>query len=125
MLDVGRNLRAHRERLGLSLSDAAQRTGVPRLRLDLIERGSPPPPRILEQMIIGLAIEPDLGEALELASQNWRRPQPDDWGGGTCTVITVHYRTGEERRKEWYYFVLDRRVGPCFLEPAGARPVGS
>lgn len=30
-------------------------------------------------------------------------------------------RTGGERRKEWHYFVLDRRVGPCFLEPAGSR----
>ena len=119
--ELGLDLRQHRERLGLSLSDASRRTGLSRLRIDLIERGSVPPPSVVEQLVVGLALDRGLAARVEHASRDWRRAQPEDWGGGVCTVVTKHFRTGEERRKEWYYVVLDRRVGPCLLEPAGVR----
>ena len=117
--DVGIRLRAHRQALGLSLAEAAERAGLPKLRLDLIERGAPPPPDTLNGLVAGLAIDRDLAVALDELSGTWRRPQPEDWGSGVCTVVTRNRDTGADRRKEWYYFVLDRRVGPCFLEPAG------
>lgn len=121
MRELGLDLRVHRERLGLSLSDASERTGLSRLRIDLIERGSAPPPSVVEQLVVGLALDRDLAGRVEKASRDWRRSQPEDWGSGVCTVVTKNFRTGGERRKEWYYFVLDRQVGPCFLEPAGVR----
>ena len=121
MGDVGSRLRAHRQQLGLSLTAAAERAGIPRLRLDLIERGTLPPPSLVPRLVAGLNVSGQLADDLALASSDWRRPQPEDWGGGTCVVVTTNHTTGRERRKEWYYFVLNHQVGPCFLEPAGAR----
>ena len=96
MGDLGSRLRSHRQRLGLSLTAASEQAGIPRLRLDLIERGTLPPPSVVPRLVAGLNISGQLADDLALASSDWRRPQPEDWGGGTCVVVTTNHMTGRE-----------------------------